>query len=431
MLHTSPAEPSRRSRRIRALTITASTGLLLAALPAGVAAAGGHRTWVVHPGQSIQAAVDRAGSGDTIQIDAGTYQEGVCVDRKGLTVVGAGRDKTKIVWPRWTTAADLPHVAPTPCWQAEDRANATSDHSTLADDVSGLFFLDPASPVEVRGLSTSNHPANGIVAWGADGFRVSKTKSSGHGRFGILAADSKHSRITRNVEVGTDRGTPGEPRSGTAGIAVTDSATAYGYVASNDVEGYGIGVLAREARSGSVVNNYLSGNCVGLMVLDDAATSVPDASRDVAAGDWQVNGNDVRANDRFCVGGVGAVGGPLDLGEPLRVSGTGVALVNADHVDVRDNLIRDNEPSVDPESLDLPAAGLALISLPSVAGPGGADHGPVEDVQVRGNSFGRNVPVDVQLVSLRTDPDPRDGGTGIRFSGNTSGSGDPLQVCGC
>jgi Right handed beta helix region len=423
MLHTSPAEPGRRSRRIRALTITASTGLLLAALPAGVAAAGGHRTWVVHPGQSIQAAVDRAGSGDTIQIDAGTYQEGVCVDRKGLTVVGAGRDKTKIVWPRWTTAADLPHVAPTPCWQAEDRANATSDHSTLADDVSGLFFLDPASPVEVRGLSTSNHPANGIVAWGADGFRVSKTKGSGHGRFGILAADSKHSRITRNVEVGTDRGTPEEPRSGTAGIAVTDSATAYGYVASNDVEGYNIGVLAHEARSGSVTNNYLSGNCMGLMVLDDAATSVPDASRNVAAGDWQVNSNDVRANDRFCLGGIG------EVGEQLRVSGTGITLVNADRVDVRDNLIRDNKPSVDPKSLDLPAAGLALISLPPFAGPDGVQHGPVENIQVSGNSLGRNVPVDVLLSSPQMGPHMRDVGTGIQIHGNNCRSSIPPQVC--
>jgi hypothetical protein len=289
--------------------------------------------------------------------------------------------------------------------------------------VSGLFFLNPDSPVEVRGLSTWNHPANGIVAWGADGFRVSKTKGSGHGRFGILAANSRHSRITRNIEEGTDRGTPEAPAGGTAGIAVTDSTKAYGYVASNDVEGYDVGVLAHEARGGSVVNNYLSGNCLGLMVLDDAATSVPDASRNVAAGDWQVNGNDIRANDRFCRGGVG------EAGEPLRVSGTGVALVNADHVDVRDNLIRDNKPSVDPASLDLPAAGLALISLPPFAGPDGVQHGPVEDVQVQGNSLGRNVPVDVLLSSPRMGPHMRDVGTGIVIHGNNCRSGIPPKVC--
>jgi hypothetical protein len=405
------------------LTTTAAAGLLLAALPAGVAAAGGHRTWVVHPGESIQAAVDRAGSGDTISIEAGTYREAVCVDGKGLTVVGAGRDRTTIEWPRWRTPADLPDVRPTACWQAEDRADAQSDHGTLADDVSGLFFLYPDSPVEVRGLSTRDHPANGIVAWGADGFRVSKTKGSGHGRFGILAADSRHSQITRNIEEGTDRGTRKAPAGGTAGIAVTDSTEAHGSVTSNDVEGYNIGVLAHEARTGSVVNNYLSGNCVGLMVLDDAATSVPDKSRNVAAGDWQVAGNDVRANDRFCLGGIG------EVGEALRVSGTGVALVNADHVDVRDNLIRDNEPSVDPYSLDLPAAGVALISLPPFAGPDGVQHGPVEQVQVHGNSLGRNVPVDVLLSSPDMGPHMRDVGSGVRISGNNCRASVPPRSC--
>src|SRR5438105_999672 len=58
--------PAHRSAKVRGLTITAAAGLLVAALPSGVAAAGGSRTWVVHPGESIQTAVDQAHSGDTI-----------------------------------------------------------------------------------------------------------------------------------------------------------------------------------------------------------------------------------------------------------------------------------------------------------------------------------------------------------------------------
>ena len=245
MHHTSTARSPRTSRAARGLTVTASAVLLLAALPAGVAAAGGGHTWVVHPGESIQATVDQASSGDTIRIEAGTYQEAVCVDHKGLTIEGAGRDQTKIVWPDWKTPADLPEVASTPCWEAQNRVDPESDPNTLKDDVSGIFFLDPDGPVRVTFLSTWNHPASGIAAWGANGFRVYKTKGHGHDRYGILAADSTHTRIIRNIEEGVDRGTGDQPNSGTAGIGITDSSRAYADVVANDVEGYNIGIFAR------------------------------------------------------------------------------------------------------------------------------------------------------------------------------------------
>src|SRR5437016_4795119 len=76
------------------------------------------------------------------------------------------------------------------------------DPATLADDVSGLFFLDPDGPVRVQGLSTRNHPADGIAAWGASSVRVYKTAGYGHGRYGVLAAASAHTRISRTIEQG-------------------------------------------------------------------------------------------------------------------------------------------------------------------------------------------------------------------------------------
>ena len=67
----------------------------------------GGAPWRVDPGRR-----DQAESGDTIEIEAGTYEEAVCVDGKGLTIVGAGRggDGTKIVWPAWDSPSDLPEV---------------------------------------------------------------------------------------------------------------------------------------------------------------------------------------------------------------------------------------------------------------------------------------------------------------------------------
>ena len=57
---------------------------------------------------------------------------------------------------------------------------------------------------------------------------------------------------------------------------------------ANDVRGYNLGIFARESRSGAIRNNYVSGNCVGILIFDDAATEVPDFSRNVEGGDWQV-----------------------------------------------------------------------------------------------------------------------------------------------
>ncbi|PWW24938.1 parallel beta helix pectate lyase-like protein [Geodermatophilus normandii] len=424
MQHGSTAGRLRSPRLSRGLTITASAALVFTALPTGVAAATGGHTWVVHPGESIQAAVDQARSGDTIRIEAGTYEEAVCVVGKGLTVVGAGRgdDGTRITWPEWSTPDQLPDVDPTECWQAQNAADPESDPDTLADDVSGLFFLDPDGPVRVRNLSTHDHPANGIAAWGADGFRVTKTRAHGHERFGILAAASTHTRISRNILEGTDRGTAEAPNSGTAGIGITDSDASYADVVANDVQGYNIGVFARESRSGAIRHNYVAGNCVGILVFDDAATEIPDDSRQVAGGDWQLRWNEVTGNDRFCLAGVG------EVEASLRVSGTGIGIVNADSVSVRHNDVHDNVPSVDPATLQFPAGGLVLVTLPPFNNPDGIDPGPAEGIVVEENTITGNVPVDVLLSSPQLSPFLGDVGA-VDFEDNTCATSFPPGIC--
>lgn len=59
-------------------------GSLSAAAPAGAAV----RT--VHPGQSIQAAIDAANPGETIQVDPGTYSGYVTIAKDGITLRGSG-----------------------------------------------------------------------------------------------------------------------------------------------------------------------------------------------------------------------------------------------------------------------------------------------------------------------------------------------------
>lgn len=390
--------PRHRARLARKLSLASALALLFAVVPAGVASAGHGKTWVVHPGQSIQAAVDAAQSGDTIRLLRGTYEnQAVCVDGKGLTVVGAGPDKTFLTWPDWTTVADLPPATtdaagePLSCWQewASHDPESTGDDSAqgLADDVSALFFLNPDSPVTVTGLSTRNHPANGIVVETGRDIEISDTQGNAHDRYGILVSNSSNTSITDNNEVGFERpqptGTSGN--SGTAGISISDSANANAYVAGNTSTGWNLGIFVREARTGTLADNTVTNNCVGINMFDDGNTEVPqnDAST-IAAGDWQVLDNTIRDNQRFCLAGIG------EVEASLAVSGTGLAVVNMDTVLIHGNTIENNGPT-EARTLDFPAAGLLLLSLPLFNTPNPDAAGLVSDIAVLDNRIEGNI----------------------------------------
>lgn len=444
-----PLPPRTRPPRgvVRVLVAGGAGALLLAGVP-GVAAADGGRVLDVGRGgefATIQAAVDRARSGDTVRIAPGEYREAVCVAGKALTVRGAGVGATTIAWPGWDDPAELPALTPAqrrqPCWAAQQRLDGGGDDSTLADDVSGLFFLDPGGPVRVSGLTTRDHPAGGIVARGADGFLVTGTAASGHDRHGVAAHGSTGVRISGTTVTGRDRGTPSRPDTGAAGIVVAGSAAAAARVSGNAVEGLEVGVLVREARGVRVAGNTLSGNCAGLVVLDDAATGVP-GGPDVPAGDVRVTGNFVTGNDRWC---------PRGPAGDRSLSGVGVQVVDADAVTVAGNVVADNTAGPPPgaPSPGAPAGGLALLSRPAAqVGQGGA--GPVEDVRVEGNYFGDNValvpagapsaagPAAARGAALQMDvvvgdssfPPLLDPGPGLAFVGNRCDAGLPAGVCG-
>ncbi|GAB3321025.1 hypothetical protein GCM10027451_42210 [Geodermatophilus aquaeductus] len=430
--------------------MTGAGALLLAALP-GVASAdegGGGRTWDVRPGQSIQAAVDAARSGDTIRIAPGTYREAVCVVGKGLTIQGAGSERTKIRWDRGTEPAR------TPCWEATNAADLEDDDAILADNVSAFFFLNPDKPVTVKDLQTRDHTANGVAAWGANGFTVTGTKGIGHDRYGILAANSRHIHIVGNVEEGVDRARRGQaPDAGTAGISVGDSANSAALVAGNRVRGYNLGVFLRESSGGRVDANHLSGNCVGILVFDDSGTEIPDRTRNVEGGDWRITANVSTANNRFCLQGREG---------DQRISGVGMAVVNASNVQISANVFRDNVPTLPPPPgvvvppnappLTFPSGGLVMLTFPPPPPPapqGIANPGQVTQVSTVANWFGNNValrPVfatpggpptgarleqmDIYVGDTRDNPFLGQPGPGLEFRHNHCDASYPANICG-
>jgi hypothetical protein len=415
--------------RARGVAIVMATvgalALLIAGLPS-MASATTAQTWVVTPNQSIQAAVDRAQSGDTIMLQAGTWTEGVCIWNKALKIIGAGADRTTITWPAWSSPSQLPSVtAGSPgarCWQRYAQVDAENDPSKLNQDVSGLFFYYPGGPISVSGLTTKNHPSNGISVWGGNGVTITHTKGVAHERYGIVLADSTNSHVTNNVEQGLNRGAP--VYSGTAGISIADSTNAAASVTSNQVQGFNLGVFVREARSGSLVGNTVSNNCLGFLVFDDSATEIPDSSRHILGGNWKLVENTSRSNTRFCIAGRDG---------SQRTSGVGIAAVNTDHVSISGNLITGNYPNVPPgDHLTFPVGGVVLVSfLPPPNGPSNnVDPGLVEYTNVVSNTFQNNA-LDIWLTRVDPNLNPylRAPGNGNNFLGNHCTRSDPAGLC--
>lgn len=386
------------------MTAAATAVLLVAgAAPSSATEGGKGRPVVVHPGQSIQAAVDQAAPGATIRIRAGEYHEAVCVDGKGLTIRGAGADKTIIKPPA--------EFAATACWDAPE-------------EVSGIQFNYPVDAHGARGsatvkdLQTQDHPSYGIGGLGVDGFTVERTKGVGHGLYGVIAtAGSSRITITDNVEEGTERVTEfGVADSGTAGISVGDSAEADARVEGNTVSGWNLGIFARESRGGLIADNTVSNNCVGVLVFDDAATELPDTVTNIIGGDWDVVGNSSTANNRLCYAGRDG---------SLIVSGIGMQVTNADDVLVQGNTITGNFPVV-PDGVvpNSPPGGLSVLSLPSPTG--GADPGQAENIRVIENTFRDNAPFDITELDFGFFP----GEDGNVYEYNDCTTSLPADICG-
>ncbi len=228
---------------------------------APVAAAAPH-TWTVQPGGSIQAAVDQAQPGDTIQVAAGVYHEAVKVTKDSLTLQGMP-----------DSSGQLPVLD----------GQGKLDNGVYA---TGSFFT-------IENFQIQNYTDNGVATVNMAGSTYRDLTISDPGQYGVFPDLNTHVLVQRvkvtgaldaGIYVGQSRDIMVEDCqsfNNNSGIEIESSIDAV--VQNNDVHDNTLGILvwvstepdtiAKEGRNTHVLNNHVTNNNTAPI----ATTSLPGA----------------------------------------------------------------------------------------------------------------------------------------------------------
>lgn len=359
-----------RTTQFLGAAVLALAALLAAAMPAAAT------TRTVHPGQSIQAAIDLSNPGDTVLVKKGTYHEYLQIlDKDRITLKGQHAVLKPAAGPGTTLCSQPPDPSP---------AGVCVVGRVDLSNPDNPIVLRPTTRDRVTGFRISGFAANGIFAFGTNRFRADHNTFTKNGEYGAFSNTSTRTRFDHNVVKGN---------TGEAGLYVGDSQNAHATVTRNRVaNNAGSGIFIRDASHGTVSRNRVSGSCVGIYVLGDAPGPV---------GHWSIGRNKVLNNNRECKATTGEEAGPA-------LSGLGIALAGANHTKVSRNVIhghRHKHPSAVYGGIAIVRAGLTSGTVP------------------QHDLISRN-------VATRNRPDINWDGTGsVSFKRNTCNRSKPASVC--
>ena len=354
------------------LTKGTAAALAVAAGALSVVSPAAAKTRHVHKGESIQAAIDKAKPGDTIDVQKGTYVESLHIDKDGIKLIG---NKVTLTQP-----ASSPHTI----------CNDASEDATKAIGicVSGDATLSQNGPptvtrvvksVRISGFTVKKFSGDGIFVFAAKGTAVKHDSLRGNGGYGSFANTSSGTQYVHDLS----------KNNGDAGFYVGDSPHANATVEHNRSIGNKYGLLLRDASHGKVGDNTFSGNCAGVLVVADNPGP---------AGNWTIQRNTAKGNNKACPA----------AGEDPALSGIGIALSGANDTKVLKNKVQGNK------NLHESAVGSGGILVQK--GTGGTV--PKNDL-VKQNKLSKNSPFDIDWDSTGT----------VTFKKNTCTTSSPSGLC--
>ena len=274
--------------------------------PYAAAASSAAKVIVVGPGQSIQAAVDQAQPGDTVLVKPGVYNQAVLIRTDGITLRGSGdfRNGT-VIEPPSTPPNNLCTgiFGPTGVCIVAKKVNMKTG-----------AVKTPVYNDTVTGLYVSGFAGNGVFGYGTYGLTVQRVVAVNDGAYGISRFESTKTLFANDTAIGNSE----------AGFYVGDSPNAATVVRDDVAMGNSLGIFVRHARGVTVIHNRTTGNCQGILVLDDGQPG--------GAGNALVQSNSVFRNNKSC---------PASQDAPA-LQGGGILLVGATQTKVMQNSVQGN-----------------------------------------------------------------------------------------
>ena len=313
-----------RFKKLSPVRIVCVIGALVISAPAFA----GSSMHVVHPGESIQAAVDAAAPGDTVVVAAGDYYESITVHTDGLTLQAQGH---VVLEPSYgSSACYIPGHDVAICVVPVDFDPGSGSYTKRVRDVT------------ITGFKIVDFEGDGVFGFGTENLTVSNVVAIDNAAYGIASFDGIGTTFSHNAVSGSHD----------AGIYVGDSPDARAVVRHNRAHNNALGILVRHSRHALVSDNEAADNCIGVFLLADGQAG--------GSGDIAVVNNDVSANNDVCT--QFAAAGFLPV-----LGGGGIVLAGSQHNVLVQNVVRNNTGTT------LFSGGIVLIATPRANSDGSFD----------------------------------------------------------
>jgi parallel beta-helix repeat protein len=259
-------------------------------------------TFVVNPGESIQAAVDAASAGDVVKVMPGDYVE----THGGMAAVRITK-RLKLIAKN--TKTEKVRILP---------GAGNVDGIVVAPVNPGV---DPAvERVLINGFTVEDFPRHGIYLQYANKFRIKNNTSANNLENGIFPTLSANGLVKKNVSYGALD----------SGLWVEASENVR--VINNELYNNPTGLEITVSKDVFAKGNDIHDNTVGVGLYHPNGASLPPLGDD---GDWHIIGNHIY-NNNFPNPVMGGLVGALP-------SGAGVLLVGVDRVILQKNTIEGND----------------------------------------------------------------------------------------